>query len=140
MSCLNTIGTPAAGPEARHDLNAAMTECAAAVASARSLGLAHYISFALTQNGRTAALTGDLPHAEAALAEAIDTAERAGVGWFAAIARVGLADVRQAQDDSSEPRRCCARWLSGAWARDRAGRVTFFGVWAASPSRWRPRA
>jgi len=46
-------------------------------------------------------LAGDLPRAETALVEAIDTAERAGAGWFAAFARVGLAGVRRAQGDPS---------------------------------------
>jgi hypothetical protein len=104
-----------------------MTECAGAVESAHELGLAHYISFALTQVGRTAALAGDLPQAEAALVEAIDTAERAGAGWFAAFARVALAGVRRAQGDPSAADallRQVVEWSHGPIAG--AGRVTFF--------------
>jgi len=112
---------------ARNDLGAATTECAAAVASARKLGLAHYLSFALTQSGRTAALAGDLLVAEAALAEAIDTADRAGAGWFGAFARVGLADVRRAQGDPEGAEALLRQVVepsTGPIAG--AGRVTFF--------------
>ena len=113
--------------ESRHDLGAATAECAEAVASARRLGLAHYISFALSQSGRTAALAGDLRQAKAALTEAIDTAERAGSGWFAAVARVGLADVRRTQGDPAGAEvllRQVVEWSMGSVAG--AGRVTFF--------------
>ena len=78
------------------------------------LGLAHYLSFTLAECGRIAALAGDVPRADAALAEAIDTAEQAGAGWFAAFARVALADVRRTPATARGPRLCCGRWSIGA--------------------------
>ena len=113
--------------EARHDLAAAMIECVDALAAARRLGLAHYLSFTLAECGRIAALAGDVPRADAALAEAVDTAEQAGAGWFAAFARVRLADVRRTQGDHSGAEtllRQVVEWSSGPVAG--AGRATFF--------------
>jgi predicted ATPase/DNA-binding SARP family transcriptional activator len=113
--------------EARHDLSAAGVACDAALASARSLGLAHYVSFSLAQSGRIAALVGDVAHAEAALTEAVDTAEQAGAGWFAAFARVALADVRRTQGDPAGAEtllRQVVEWSAGPVAG--VARATFF--------------
>jgi predicted ATPase len=84
----------------RDDLALAATESERALASAWRLELRHFIAFALTQRGRVSLLEGDAATAEAAFREAIDLAEAMGAPWFAALARVGLAEAyRQNGDD-----------------------------------------
>ena len=120
--------------EARADLDTAATECAAAVASARRLELAHVVSFALAQHGRIAALRGEPTGAEAAFTEAIEVADAAGAGWFGAMARVGLADVRSERGDRSSAEallRQVVEWSKGPVAG--AGRVTFYRRIAEDP-------
>jgi hypothetical protein len=120
--------------EARADLDTAATECAAAVASARRLELAHVVSFALTQQGRVGALRGDPAAAEAALTEAIAVADAAGAGWFGAMARVALADVRAERGDQSSAEVLLHQvvgWSKGPVAG--AGRTTFYRRIAEDP-------
>ena len=72
--------------------------------------------------------------ADAALAEAVAVADTAGAGWFAALARVGLADVRRRQGDLSAARALlqqAVEWGTGPAAG--AGRVTFYRRLAGDP-------
>jgi predicted ATPase/DNA-binding SARP family transcriptional activator len=120
--------------EERGDLAAATAESRLAVAVARDLDLAHYLSFALARSGRVALLRGDLAHADAALTEAVAVADIAGAGWFAALARVGLADVRCSQGDLSAARallRQAVEWGAGPAAG--SARVTFYRRLAGDP-------
>ena len=120
--------------ELRGDREEAAAECARATAAARELGLAHHLSFALDRSGRLAADRGDLPAAEALLTEALDVAESAGAGWFAALARVDLADVRGAKDDvggAEELLRAVVAWAAEPVAG--TGRVAFFRRLAGDP-------
>lgn len=101
---------------------------------ARRLELAHFLSFALTQSGRVAALGGDQVAAEAALTEAIEVADAAGAGWFAAHGRAGLAELRRRQGDPGAADallRQVAGWSHGTTSG--AGRVTFFRRLAGDP-------
>jgi tetratricopeptide (TPR) repeat protein len=120
--------------EERGDLAAATAESRLAVAVARDLDLAHYLSFALARSGRVALLRGDLAHANDALTEAVAVADTAGAGWFAALARVGLADVRCSQGDLSAARallRQAVEWGAGPAAG--SARVTFYRRLAGDP-------
>jgi predicted ATPase/DNA-binding SARP family transcriptional activator len=120
--------------ERRADLKAAGKECESAVASARLLELPHYVSFALTQLGRVALLDDDLERAETALGEALALAEAAGAGWFAALARVALADGRRRRGDAPGADallRQVVEWSTGPVAG--SGRVTFFRSLGGDP-------
>ena len=120
--------------QARGDRPAAAQECSRAVTVAGDLELAHYLSFALEQSGRVAALDGDLPTAETFLTEAVTVAEAAGTGWFTALAQVGLAEVRHARGDfagAEELLRQVVAW--GAEPTAGTGRVTFFRRLAGDP-------
>ena len=121
------------GEECGH-LAAATAECRLAVAVARDLDLPHYLSFALARSGRVALMRGDLGHADAALTEAVAVADTAGAGWFAALAGVGLADVRRRQGAMSAAQallRQAVEWGTGPAAG--SARVTFYRRLAGDP-------
>ncbi|MFC5265247.1 BTAD domain-containing putative transcriptional regulator [Kribbella qitaiheensis] len=85
--------------ELRGDVATARAEAERAVLTARHTQLNHYVAFALVQLGRTALLDGDQAAAEGACREAIMAAEAGGAGWFAALARVGLAGALRSKVD-----------------------------------------
>jgi ATP/maltotriose-dependent transcriptional regulator MalT len=85
--------------EQRGDVASARNESKRALTAARLVQLNHYVAFALVQRGRTALLDHDQAAAEGDYREAIMAAEAGGAGWFAALARVGLADALRSKGD-----------------------------------------
>jgi predicted ATPase len=110
--------------EQRGDLASARSECERALTAARLVQLNHYVAFALVQLGRTALLDDDSAAAEGTFREAIMAAEAGGAGWFAALARVGLADVLRAEGDEAGAVRLLEEVV--AWGERTPGGPQFF--------------
>jgi predicted ATPase/DNA-binding SARP family transcriptional activator len=80
----------------------ARVELEVALALARDLELPHYVSFVRSLLGGVAVRIGDTTSARLSYAEALDIADEAGAPWFAALARVGLAAVFDAEGAIAE--------------------------------------
>jgi predicted ATPase/DNA-binding SARP family transcriptional activator len=110
----------------RGDLATAAAEADRALASAWRLEPRHCVAFALTERGRVALLDRDEPTAEAAFLEAIAIAEAAEVPWFAALARVGLAETYRQRGDATSAAALVhevLEWGSHADAHHSAGAI-----------------
>jgi predicted ATPase/DNA-binding SARP family transcriptional activator len=115
-------------PEARSSFEAALE-------LARSIALPHYVSFATSMLGRVAIRAGDVGTARVRYAEALEMAEEARARWFAAVARVGLADLLDAEE---RPEAACElRQQVVTWASSLPhlpARESFFLTIAGDPS------
>jgi predicted ATPase/DNA-binding SARP family transcriptional activator len=119
--------------ELRGDNTTARAEAERAVLAARRTQLNHYVSFALVQLGRTALLDNDQPAAEGAYREALLAAETAGAGWFAAVARVGLATALRAKPDNEAATSVLHQVLTWSGHPNTTSRHFFYLALAGNP-------
>jgi len=91
------------------------------------------VSFALVQLGRIALLEGDQAAAEGAYREALMTAEAAGAGWFAALARVSLATALHSKGDDQAATTALQQVLTWAENANTRGRQFFYLALAGDP-------
>ncbi|MFG1620482.1 BTAD domain-containing putative transcriptional regulator [Kribbella sp. NPDC049227] len=119
--------------ELRGQTATARAEAERAVLAARRTQLNHYVSFALVQVGRTALLDSDQAAAEGAYREALMTAEAAGAGWFAALARVGLATALRSKGDDEAASHTLQQVLTWAEHANTHARQFFYLALAGDP-------
>ena len=119
--------------ELRGENATARAEAERAVHAARRTQLNHYVSFALVQLGRTALLDDDQAAAEGACREAVMAAESGGAGWFAALARVGLAAALRSKGDEQGATSVLQEVVAWGASTKATGRQFFYLALAGDP-------
>jgi tetratricopeptide (TPR) repeat protein len=121
--------------ERRNEPAAAEDAYRRALELAGRIGFADHASFALAQLGSNALARGDTRRAEELCRQALATAEAALTSWLAAHARVQLARVLVAADDSDIPETLYGAVVEWSQApRPRQARESLFVVLAGSPA------